>query len=130
MIALADYVKDWPEKYPQEYKDAEVENNAKFLLHQVNTFFEMINVDVVHVTSGWRPREHNVAIGGAKNSYHIVGRAIDLADPLGGLAAILRDNPEKLRAMQLWMEDPAHTKTWVHLDNGFRRDRPSRIFIP
>jgi len=130
MITLADYVQDWPGKYPQEYKDVGVEENAKFLLHQVNTFLEMLDIKDVHVNSGWRPREYNAKIGGAKNSYHVVGRAIDLADPLGGLAAVIKDNPEQLRAMQLWMEDPAHTKTWVHLDNGMRKDRSSRIFIP
>lgn len=128
MITLADYVKDWPEKYPEEYLASRVEDNAKFLLHQVNTLLQMLNVDVVHVTSGWRPREHNEKIGGAKNSYHIVGRAVDIADPLGGLAQLIKDNPEKLRSLQLWMEDPAHTKTWVHLDNGMRKDRASRIF--
>lgn len=130
MITLKEYVKDWPEKYPQEYIDSAVEENAKFLLHQVNTFLEMLDVKDVHVNSGWRPREHNAKIGGAKNSAHISGRAVDIADPNGGLAAVIANAPEKLRAMELWMENPKHTKTWVHLDNLHRKDRPSRTFLP
>lgn len=32
----------------------------------------------IRVTSGWRSEEHNRAIGGVKNSQHVLGKASDL----------------------------------------------------
>jgi hypothetical protein len=132
MITLADYVKDWPEKYPDEYRDGDIENNAKFLLHQVNTFLEMIGMPEVHaITSGWRPREYNATIpNAARNSYHIAGRAVDIADPTGELIKKIAPRATERRAMQLWMESPLRTRGWIHLDNGFRKDNETRIFQP
>jgi hypothetical protein len=130
MITLAEYLMGRDKLYPEEFAAHNVEANAQFLLHQVNTLLKGLNLEGVEVRSGWRPAEINKKVGGAPKSAHLVGRAIDIADPLGGLAAVIKDNPEKLRAVQLWMEDPAHTKTWVHLDNITRRDRASRIFLP
>ncbi|TXH47614.1 MAG: hypothetical protein E6Q97_26810 [Desulfurellales bacterium] len=130
MITLAEYYMGRDREFPEEFEGANVEHNAKFLLHQVNGLLKSLNIDNVEVRSGWRPRVINEKVGGSSRSYHLVGRAIDIADPLGGLGIILSQNPEKLRAHQLWLEDPQKTKTWIHLDNGIRKDRESRIFLP
>lgn len=130
MITLVDYYMGRDKDYPDEFIAGNVEDNAKFLLHQVNTFLASIEVDEVEVRSGWRPKEINEKVGGSPRSGHLVGRAIDLSDPLGGLSAVIMDNPEKLRSVQLWMEDPTFTIGWVHLDNLMRKDRTKRIFIP
>ena len=37
------------------------------------------------VTSAYRTPEHNEKVGGAKNSYHIRGEAVDLKPTMGGL---------------------------------------------
>ncbi len=35
------------------------------------------------ITSGYRCPTHNAKVGGAKNSYHVQGRACDIACPVG-----------------------------------------------
>lgn len=130
MITLQEYYMGRDLEYPEEFESSGVADNARFLLHQVNGLLKSLDIEGVEVRSGWRPKDINAKVGGSSRSYHLVGRAIDIADPLGGLGIILSQNPEKLRAHQLWLEDPQKTKTWVHLDNGMRRDRESRIFLP
>ncbi len=130
MITLEQYLMGRDKLYPDEYAIVHVEDNAKFLLHQVNSLLISLGLEGQEVRSGWRPREINAREGGKEHSYHLVGRAIDISDPLGGLYTILETNPDKLRAHQLWMESKTATKSWVHLDNGWRKDRPSRIFLP
>lgn len=43
---------------------------------------ERVGVTVV-VTSGFRCRRHNAKVGGAKSSYHLLGRAADITCQLG-----------------------------------------------
>lgn len=43
---------------------------------------EVFGQDVT-VTSAYRTKEVNAAVGGAKRSYHLSGRAVDLAPPPG-----------------------------------------------
>ncbi len=75
------------------------------------------------ITSGYRPPFLNTKVGGAPNSAHLTCRAVDIADPKGTLKAWL--TPEKLTKYGLWMEDPAATPTWVHLQI---RPAKNRIF--
>lgn len=37
----------------------------------------------IHVSSAYRCSTHNVAVGGAANSYHLMGRAVDILVPKG-----------------------------------------------
>lgn len=67
------------------------------------------------ITSGYRPADINKAIGGAAKSKHMICAAVDIADPNKELAKWLLQDLSLLEDCQLWMEDPASTSTWVHL---------------
>jgi hypothetical protein len=115
--------------FAEELADNNVVEHATVLLQQVNGLLECLSLKAT-VRSGWRPRLINKRVGGSKNSYHIIGRAIDLADTTGALKAVIKEQSGLLRTFNLWMEEPSKTPTWCHLDNGTRLDRPIRIFIP
>lgn len=66
----------------------------------------------MHVTSGYRCREHNRAIGGALRSLHMEGLAADIADKDGALKRFC--TPEVLTMAGLYMEHPDHTRGWAH----------------
>lgn len=71
-----------------------------------------------------RCAKHNAAIGGAPNSAHLYGLAADIADPTGRLKSWVAT---KLVDFGLWMELPARTPTWAHLQV---RPADERIFLP
>ena len=134
-ITLEEYAMGRDELYPDEWAIARP--NAIVLLQQVNAFLEELFPGLeVQVASGFRPKEINEATANAaKNSLHMIGKAVDIKDFDGSLKAAL--NPAELheqavalRKFNLFMEDPAATPTWVHLDIGLRADRASRIFKP
>lgn len=129
MITMAQYLMGRDAHFQEELHDNNVIENATILLEQVNGLLAVLNLKA-GVRSGWRPRNINAKIGGSKNSYHIIGRAIDLSDSTGALQAVIKEQSSLLRTFNLWMEHPSKTPTWVHLDNGTRPDRDSRIFIP
>lgn len=87
------------------------------------------SVNVI-VSSGYRSLALNSGIGGAKRSYHMRCLAVDLQDKDGNLAKIIASRPDLLKKHKLWLESPAHTKGWIHLDLGERTDRQSRVFLP
>jgi hypothetical protein len=114
-------------KYPNDYTN-EILENAKALLEKVNSLLIDLGVVTVVVSSGWRPATVNAAVGGAKRSLHMQGRAVDLRDSTGELDKLIESKPELLKKHGLWLEDPSATKGWCHLDCGNRTDRPSRVF--
>jgi len=63
------------------------------------------------ITSGYRCKEHNAAIGGAPNSKHVLGEAVDIA---------CVDSAERYQllklAFQLGWGGIAYSKTFLHLD--------------
>ena len=65
----------------------------------------------------------------AMGSSHLYGAAVDIADPKGELAKWLVANKSKLVECGLWMEDPASTCGWSHLQSYAPRSM-SRIFKP
>jgi uncharacterized protein YcbK (DUF882 family) len=67
------------------------------------------------VTSGYRPPAQNAAVGGAKKSNHMICAAVDFADPDGSLARWLLNDISTLEDCGLYLEDPASTKGWVHV---------------
>lgn len=79
------------------------------------------------VSSGYRPGPYNVKAGGATHSPHLTCEAVDISDPDGSLDAWCVANQDKLEAYGLWLEAPASTPTWTHLDT---RQRTNRIFQP
>lgn len=90
----------------------EVILNAGVLLARVNALLSHLGV-TASVTSGFRTKAANAAAGGAPHSAHLLGKAVDLFDPLGGLDKCITD--ELLAQFDLYREDPARTKGWVHL---------------
>lgn len=130
-ISLSDYLKHRDEEFPEEWTD-DKEKNAIDLLIRVNSMLQDLEVESVEVSSGWRPEAINSATSGAaKHSYHLLGQAIDLVDnKLQSLANLILNHYPILSKYELWMEDPASTKDWVHLDTGKRPDREIRVFRP
>lgn len=65
----------------------------------------------------------------AMGSSHLYGCAVDIADADGKLKAWCVANKGKLVECGLWMEDPASTKTWCHLQS-YAPKSMNRIFKP
>lgn len=81
------------------------------------------------VTSGYRPGPYNKSAKGAKLSCHLTCEAADFRDVDGSFAKWCMQNMKHLVAADVYMEEPAHTKGWVHL-----QVRPTksgrRVFLP
>lgn len=76
------------------------------------------------VSSGYRPDRYNKAAGGAKNSSHLVCKAVDFKDADGEFAKWCLENMELLKKAKLYLEDPEHTKGWVHLQTTPTKQNP------
>lgn len=81
----------------------------------------------MYVSSGYRPGHYNTAAGGAEKSAHPQCEACDFHDPDGALKHFALANLELLERAGLYMEEPARTPTWIHLQT---RPTPYRIFTP
>jgi len=83
------------------------------------------------VSSGWRPPDINAGTpGAAVKSKHLTCQAIDLYDPDGDLDEWLLDVADTvLRDLGLWLEHPAATKGWAHLQTVPPRSG-RRVFYP
>lgn len=122
------------DKYPERATSAELTEElkatAETFLKSVNDFLTELGVSGCVVSSGFRTQDANSKIPNAvKKSLHLACKAIDIEDD-GQLAKLVKANPDLLRKYKLFLENPAFTKTWVHLDCGDRADRPSRMFNP
>lgn len=127
-------------RYPERTKSSElteeVKSNINNLATRVNALLSELGIKHVSVSSGFRPSAVNASIANAaKKSLHTQGKAVDLLDDKDqSLAKLIASSPNLLKKHDLWLEDPAATKgqntNWVHLDNGVRKDRPSRTFKP
>lgn len=105
----------------------ELEQNLTRLLSSLNKFRAAYGKPM-YVTSGYRPGKYNKAAGGAKKSAHLTLEACDFADGDGALASFCLQNLKLLAECGLWLESPAKTKGWVHLQT---RPVPGvRIFEP
>lgn len=125
-------------QYPKEY-NKEIENNILDLADRVNNLLKDLKINIVSVTSGWRPTEINANVPGAsKKSCHQMGKAVDLKDDNNqtickAIQKKEEESPGYLKKFGLWMEHPDDTKgkftNWVHLDTSLtRKDRLVRIF--
>lgn len=122
-------------KYPERAKSPEltldVKTNIEDLVKRVNNLLNAIWKAPVKVSSGFRTSAVNSGIhNAAKKSLHMNGQAVDIFDPDGKLKALVLERPELLADFGLWMEDPAATPGWQHLDTGKRSPRSIRIFKP
>lgn len=83
----------------------------------------------VHITSGYRTAAYNAAVGGAKSSQHIQGRAADFWVE-GVQVATVADYAEKLLpgrgGIGRYPKDAAHPTRrtgWVHIDTRPNKSR-------
>lgn len=65
----------------------------------------------------------------AMGSSHLYGCAVDIADPNGELAKWLETRVATLMNCGLWIENPAKTKGWIHLQS-YAPKSMNRIFNP
>lgn len=103
-------------------------NNALILVRRVNSLLAHWG-DKVYVSSGYRPEAYNKRAGGAPNSSHKTCEAVDLRDAEGKLGQFLKDQAFLLQKYNLYMEDPAATPTWCHLQTRPTKSG-NRIFKP
>ena len=92
----------------------ELESNLVKLSLALNKFRVAYGKPLI-ITSGYRPSHYNSDAGGAKKSNHCLCRAVDFADKDRSLMAFCISNLKLLEDCGLWMENPAVTKSWIHL---------------
>jgi len=101
-------------QYASDYTQDISINLDKLLVH-LNEFRTIYGKPMI-VSSGWRPEAINAALSNsAKKSNHMKGLACDFKDSDGSLAAWCLNNLAILEQCGLYMEDPASTKGWCHL---------------
>ena len=129
MIELNDYWMGRDKKYPDALTP-EIEANAATLLALVNALLVDFGEDR-KVNSGWRPPEVNAKTpNAATKSKHMLGLAVDLEDAEGDLDDWCSENDgERLATYRLWMEHPAATKGWCHLQS-LPPKSGKRVFYP
>lgn len=118
-------------------KDAPLSQEQEENLHKLLTILDQLRElygKSLQISSGYRPAAINAAVGGAKKSNHIMCLAVDFVDDKNRtLAKWCVANLKILEDLNLWMEDPRHTKSdngnWVHLQCVSPRSG-KRIFIP
>ena len=109
-------------------------------LAHVNKLLAVMDVDgitlesspitLTPVSSGWRPVAINAATpGAAVRSMHITCEAIDLYDPEGVLDDWCMSHIPELEYHKLYLEHPAATKGWCHLQTRAPRSG-NRVFYP
>lgn len=105
----------------------EMETNVYNLLVALNKLRVDYGKPMV-VTSGYRPGHYNTDAGGAKGSAHLTCQACDFADAEGKIDSWCMANLDRLAKYGLWLEAPAYTQGWSHLQ--IRPIAGTRVFRP
>lgn len=100
--------------------------NAHEIAKRVSALLAFLDLNP-KINSGFRTKSANSAAGGATNSAHLYGMAVDLYDPEASLCRTLKSNPDLLDEFDLYMEDPSKTRSWTHLSIR-KTDSGHRIF--
>ena len=132
MITLADYFKGRDRRYTAELTE-ELRVNAGIIVARANLLLARAGLKR-GVNSGWRPAAVNASIpNAAKESKHVLCQAIDLGDDDGALDAWCMTNLRALEEIGLWLEHPAATPRWCHVQTvpyrSWKPDQP-RYFRP
>ena len=141
MISLTDFMMGRRELHPQAYSpdiEREALNTIK-LVTQLLAEAQAAGVTLERnprtgslVSSGWRPPAVNASTpNAAVRSLHMTGRALDVYDPDGDLDEWLMSKAGQaaLTRIGLWLEHPAATKGWSHLQTVAPRSG-NRVFYP
>lgn len=117
----------------REYADeltTSIEQQAQITISRANRLLESFGDTLRTITSGWRPVEVNAKTpGAAPFSRHMTGQAVDIADPEGDLDEWCLANQDVLASIGLWMEHPASTKGWCHVQTVPPKSG-NRVFYP
>jgi hypothetical protein len=129
VITLQDYFMGREATYGSELTPEHRANAARVLEAVIALLSEF--GEVRKVTSGWRPAAVNARTrNAAPKSKHMTCQAIDLADPEGDLDEWCYENlGERLVKYGLYLEHPAATKSWCHLQIVPPRSG-KRVFYP
>ena len=94
---------------------ADVLANLRDLANALETARRQLGERPIVITSGYRTRAHNIAVGGVANSRHLIGQAADLV--VTGMP------PRKVQSILegSWPGGLGAYATWTHLDIGPRR---------
>jgi len=103
----------------------------KLLIHALNNgVYPVLNANKSFVRSGWRPPAVNRDTpNAAPRSNHMTCEAIDIEDNDGDLDEWCLNHLSVLEDIGLWMEHPAATKSWCHLQTKAPRSG-RRVFNP
>lgn len=98
--------------YPNETVSENIIKTAN-ALNRIRSYYNK----KVFITSGWRPDVYNKLIGGAPNSYHIKGLAVDFYVDGISCDQVRKDMEPKLEEWRIRMEDEVGVAK-VHIDLG------------
>ena len=128
----------------EQYDNAsdEIKANIDILLDKINEIRKEYGHPMT-VSSGFRSMEDHLRIYKQKGitdkskipmkSRHLVGLAVDIADPNQILQQWCKDNIEFLKNVGVWMEDFSATHNWAHFQvvpYGSYKDGKSLWFMP
>lgn len=126
MISRSEILMGRDKQYPL---DGILEVNLEKLLKAVNKF-RAVYGKPMRVSSGYRPAAINATVkGAAKKSNHMKCLAVDFVDRDGKLAEYCLNNLKLLEEFGIWLEDPAFTKGWIHMQVVPPRSG-NRVFKP
>lgn len=133
MISYDEILKGRDSEYPLTEK---LERNLEKLYTAINKVRQAYGKPMT-VNSGYRPGRFNKKlykrpdgtwVDGAPRSAHLTCEAVDIADPNKAFAKWCLLNLHVLEEAGLWMESPAATPSWVHLQ--IRPVAGKRVFNP
>jgi len=104
----------------------EQEENLEKLLIVMDQFREAYGKPL-QISSGYRPAAQNASVGGAKKSNHIMCLAVDFVDKDGAIDKFCLTNLKLLERLGLYLEEPAHTPGWSHIQ---LKKTSKRVFRP
>lgn len=115
---------------PHNYKLTPEQSDNLEQLYKGLTSLIAAGAPMLHVTSGLRSTEDQARINPkAPKSKHLLGAAADIEDYSGELADWVLGHIQELQRAELWCEDVAYTKGWVHFQ-CLPPKSGKRFFVP
>lgn len=134
MISVNEYLNHWTLRYgtvhvPEDELTPAMMEAAAVTVDKANQLLDRFGQSR-GINSGWRPVEVNKLVpGAALMSNHTRCLAVDIADPEGDLDEWCLDNQPILAEIGLFLEHPASTKGWCHVQTVAPRSG-NRVFYP
>lgn len=132
-ITIEEYLKNGKSNNDGYVPEA-VKRDAEDMLKRVNSLLEALGYRGAVLSSGWRPASYNSLIGGAPNSHHVTGRAVDIVDNDRRLGQLILTNLKQLERFDLYIEDPHYTispnkSRWIHIQSKPPKSK-KRVYQP